>query len=184
MTIQSNDVLSPFQFEVKQVQRGECENTYGTGGTVWPASLVLIKYLEQLVTSKDDKIWKLMGKQRGESLNICELGAGTAVASIAASVLFPDSLIMCTDGDELVVGLGEENIKSVGRKRLEGEGYIIGSSILYPRKYMWGDGTILSALSSCVESSSRLTSAPASASASFDLIIFSGMCQSMTIQIY
>ncbi len=32
-------------FQVKQFQRGEVENTYGTGATVWPASLVLLKYL-------------------------------------------------------------------------------------------------------------------------------------------
>ena len=33
------------EFQVKQVQRGEVENTYGTGATVWPASMVLLKYL-------------------------------------------------------------------------------------------------------------------------------------------
>jgi hypothetical protein len=32
--------------QIEQVQRGEIENTYGTGATVWPASLVLVKYLE------------------------------------------------------------------------------------------------------------------------------------------
>ena len=31
------------QFNVLQVQRGEVEGTYGTGATVWPAAMVMLK---------------------------------------------------------------------------------------------------------------------------------------------
>lgn len=168
--IGQEEVATLFQFRVKQVQRGETENTYGTGGTVWPASLVLMKYLEKIVTSRDERLWKLIGKRPGDSLNIVELGAGTGVASIAAGVLFPNSSIICTDGEERVVGLADENIRLNSCKSIQGErGYVVGSSVIYPRKYSWGDGTIMKELTCCCKDS-LLSVWP---SPSFDLVIFS-----------
>lgn len=138
---------SVFKFHVKQVQRGEIEETYGTGATVWPASMVLLKYLEHMVTKNDGKMWNFVGKTRGDSLNIGDLGAGTGVTSIAAAMLFEKSFVICTDGCEKVVGLAKENIGNVGM--LEGNGsYKLGSSLLRGSKYWWGDGTIVKELHS------------------------------------
>ena len=52
-------------FSVQQIQRGEVEETYGTGACVWPAAIVLIKYLEQNAATI------VAGKK------ILDLGAGT-----------------------------------------------------------------------------------------------------------
>jgi len=138
---------NPYKFHVKQVQRGEIEETYGTGATVWPASMVLLKYLEHMVVKNDGRIWNLVGKTKGDSMNIGDLGAGTGVTSIAAALLFDKSFVICTDGCEKVVDLAKENIGNVGM--LEGKGfYKLGSSLLRGSKYWWGDGTIVKELHS------------------------------------
>ena len=36
------------KLNVQKVQGGETTGTYGTGATVWPASMVLLKYMEAL----------------------------------------------------------------------------------------------------------------------------------------
>jgi predicted nicotinamide N-methyase len=88
-------------FRVRQVQRGELEGTYGTGATVWPASMVLIKYLE---------------RQSGlvEGKHVIDLGSGTGVTSVAAAILKARSVV-CTDGEAPVVQLALENIRSASR---------------------------------------------------------------------
>jgi predicted nicotinamide N-methyase len=87
-------------FSVRQVQRGEIDGTYGTGATVWPASLVLIKYLE--------KTGLVAGR------HVVDLGAGTGVTSIAAALLGAASCV-CTDGEEPVVRLSRDNIRAVAQ---------------------------------------------------------------------
>jgi predicted nicotinamide N-methyase len=84
-------------FHVQQVQRGECENTYGTGATVWPASLVLMRYLERHAEA-------LLQGQR-----VIDLGSGTGITSIAAALLGARHVI-CTDGEASVVALARRNI--------------------------------------------------------------------------
>jgi predicted nicotinamide N-methyase len=90
--------VSGHAFSVRQIQRGEIDGTYGTGATVWPASLVLIKYLEKngLVAGR----------------HVVDLGAGTGVTSIAAALLGAASCV-CTDGEEPVVRLSRDNIRAV-----------------------------------------------------------------------
>jgi len=153
---------SLYKFHVKQVQRGEIEETYGTGATVWPASMVLLKFLEHLVVTNDCRIWDLVGKTKGDQLNIGDLGAGTGVTSIAAAMLFQNSFVICTDGCEKVVGLSKENIANAGLP----EGTVLhklGSSLVAASKYWWGDGTILNELHSFQ-----------GMGASFDIILVSG----------
>lgn len=140
----SQDETYPIQiendsFQVRQVQRGEIDGTYGTGATVWPASIVLIKYLEQ------------SGLLRGK--HVVDLGAGTGVTSIAAALLGAKSCV-CSDGEEPVVRLATENIKQAAQ--------VLGSSEIAATKerenatnctmirdcpistqvYWWGTGTI------------------------------------------
>lgn len=104
--------------QVHQVQRGEVEGTFGTGATVWPASIVLLKYLErnpQLVANKQ----------------IVDLGAGTGITSIAAAVLGA-KLVVCTDGTKSVVKLANDNVNQVPADI---------SSHIQVRQYWWGDGS-------------------------------------------
>lgn len=63
------------KFSVMQVQRGEVENTYGTGATVWPAAVVLVKYLEHLATVSESSSENLMRDKV-----VVDLGAGTGVS--------------------------------------------------------------------------------------------------------
>lgn len=93
-------------FTVLQVQRGELEGTYGTGATVWPASVVLIKYLERHAAAL------IRGKR------VVDLGAGTGVTSIAAAVLGASHCI-CTDGEATVVQLARDNIQRAAKELTE-----------------------------------------------------------------
>jgi predicted nicotinamide N-methyase len=90
-------------FSVLQVQRGELEGTYGTGATVWPAAVVMIKYLERHRESL------LKGKK------VIDLGSGTGVTSIAAAILGARHVI-CTDGEPRVVQLAHDNIKRASQQ--------------------------------------------------------------------
>ena len=145
-------------FSVRQVQRGEVEGTYGTGATVWPAAMVLIKYLERHSMTPGSKV-SLRGKQ------VVELGAGTGILSIVATLLGSAS-VMCTDGEESVVELSVKNIIRAGHQlssQLEssqhesnlgtkietsypdcngtGTNTIINGCPIQGTKYWWGDGT-------------------------------------------
>lgn len=90
-------------FSVLQVQRGELEGTYGTGATVWPAAVVMIKYLER----HSESIIK--GKK------VIDLGSGTGVTSIAAAVLGARHVI-CTDGEPRVVQLAQDNLERASQQ--------------------------------------------------------------------
>lgn len=117
-------------FTVRQVQRGEIDGTYGTGATVWPASLVLIKYLE--------KSNLLHGK------HVVDLGAGTGITSIAAAVLGAKSCV-CTDGEEPVVRLARDNIREAAQELGETDNTFplrIRGCPVFTQLYWWGKGTI------------------------------------------
>ena len=131
-------------FSVKQVQRGEIEGTYGTGATVWPAALVLVKYLEKHRQS-------LM-----EGKFVVDLGSGTGVTSIAAAMLGA-SHVICTDGQENVVKLASENISDaaagggndeLGTTGTRNDDSSIAGLIeikncpIDVRVYWWGDGSM------------------------------------------
>jgi predicted nicotinamide N-methyase len=127
-------------FSVMQVQRGELEGTYGTGATVWPAAVVMIKYLERHSESI------LKGKK------VIDLGSGTGVTSIAAAVLGAQHVI-CTDGEPRVVQLARDNIEratqQLGGHTGESESNEASSSsttiadcTVESQTYWWGTGTI------------------------------------------
>jgi predicted nicotinamide N-methyase len=108
-------------FYVRQIQRGEVEGTYGTGATVWPASMVLLKYLERhpdIVANK----------------TVVDLGGGTGVTSIAASLLGAKNVV-CTDGIEAVVRLAEQNIIDAKVNRTQVCNYWWGSGTLQPQTF-------------------------------------------------
>jgi hypothetical protein len=110
-------------FVVQQVQRGEVEGTYGTGATVWPAAIVLIKYIERSCWLQSNDV-------------VVDLGSGTGVTSIAAAFLMTATnpthqlqlsenndlcnlsqhgRVICTDGEDSVVQLARDNIVGVTR---------------------------------------------------------------------
>ena len=136
--------IKGISFSVQQVQRGEVEGTYGTGATVWPAAMVLIKYLEKHSEC-------LKGKR------VVDLGSGTGVTSLAAAVLGATQVI-CTDGEESVVQLAFENINDAvdeiaHSKKGEAKDatttttrttspVIVHNCPLTVRKYWWGDGSM------------------------------------------
>ena len=95
-------------FSILQIQRGEIEGTYGTGACVWPAALVLVKYLERwshpTMNTDDDTHNDLV---RGK--HVVDLGSGTGVTSVAAAILGARRVI-CTDGETKVVQLAKDNI--------------------------------------------------------------------------
>ena len=86
--------------EVVQVQRGEVDGTYGTGATVWPAAVVLCKYLETHATTLV------------QNKCIVDLGAGTGITSLTCAVLGAHS-VLCTDGPTSVVQLAHDNVRRV-----------------------------------------------------------------------
>lgn len=123
---ESSTRLRRRNFSVQQVQRGEVEGTYGTGATVWPAAVVLIKYLErnnhdQIRKSKKDKDGKLYQDFCDDSVitlrgrHVIDLGGGTGITSIAAALLGAISVV-CTDGEESVVRLARNNIRRASRE--------------------------------------------------------------------
>lgn len=95
------------QFSVMQIQRGEIEGTYGTGACVWPAALVLIKYLERWSGDDDRDVWS--------NKHVVDLGSGTGVTSVAAAILGARHVV-CTDGEARVVQLARDNIVHARRE--------------------------------------------------------------------
>lgn len=112
-------VIQSQQLQARQVQRGEVEGTYGTGATVWPASMVLLKYLEK-------NPFLIQGK------SVVDLGAGTGITSIAAAILGA-SRVVCTDGTASVVRLASDNVKHNSQR--------VGN-VIDVREYSWGDGSL------------------------------------------
>lgn len=122
---QNNRRLRRRNFSVHQVQRGEVEGTYGTGATIWPAAVVLIKYLERNTNygssrngndtdNSGQKIHHNVGIDNSavtlRGRHVIDLGGGTGVTSIAAALLGATSVV-CTDGEESVVRLARNNIR-------------------------------------------------------------------------
>jgi predicted nicotinamide N-methyase len=121
-------------FSVRQVQRGEIDGTYGTGATVWPASMVLLKYLEKYPSKVTHK-------------SVVDLGAGTGVTSLAAAVLGARRVV-CTDGIESVVKLAQENVNEAFQQFEQGHadrtngGFVADSQMLQVCDYWWGSGKL------------------------------------------
>mmetsp|Transcript_6729 Transcript_6729/g.7733 ORF Transcript_6729/g.7733 Transcript_6729/m.7733 type:complete len:321 (-) Transcript_6729:70-1032(-) len=100
---------------------GKNANNCGTGATIWPASLVLVKYLEK------------MGKSKLENKTVLDLGSGTAITSMAAALLGA-KLVLCTDGNSAVVNLAISNVQHFCNKKHSKD------EVLKVREYLWGDG--------------------------------------------
>jgi predicted nicotinamide N-methyase len=109
------------EFSVLQVQRGELEGTYGTGATVWPASVVLLKYLQRHSES-------LLREKR-----VVDLGSGTGVTSIGAALLGA-SHVICTDGEASVVKLAQDNVTRAAQQ------CDLGGKVDV-HEYWWGSGS-------------------------------------------
>lgn len=116
------------RFTVQQVQRGEVEGTYGTGATVWPAALVLVKYLERNPSL-------LQGKK------VADLGSGTGITSVA-SVILGASIVICTDGEDSVVQLAQRNVEHVQQEWKDNELQYISSGKCSVQRYCWGDDSM------------------------------------------
>ena len=138
-----------FDFTVRQVQRGEIEGTYGTGATVWPASIVLVKYLQHLEEQQKQPPTLSPCCVRGR--RILELGGGTGVATSAAALLGA-SYCVCTDGEDSVVQLARDNIRQTALQWDKHVGHdntlditttaapatAIGDCPVAVQKYWWG----------------------------------------------
>jgi len=116
----------------------ECE--FGTGATVWPGSIVLMKYLERMAHDPS-RINVLMGK------TVADLGSGTAITSIASALLGAD-VVVSTDGCDPVVELACRNIHDA-ISTLGGEGddqrpmhrrCSFRGCEMIARRYLWGEG--------------------------------------------
>jgi len=128
------------EFSVRQVQRGEVEGTYGTGATVWPAAIVLMKYLEKHAE-------KLLWNKR-----CVDLGSGTGITSIAAALLGAKEVI-CTDGEPNVVKLAIDNLDRVMEELVKTAHDDVENISNTERKikgcpfsvqeYWWGSGSIV-----------------------------------------
>lgn len=119
-------------FSVRQVQRETL------GATVWPAAMVLMKYLEKHAeTLLEDK-------------RCVDLGSGTGITSFGSALLGAKEVI-CTDGEPNVVKLAKDNLNHVAEEiarvgvkvETSGDGTtsICGCPI-HVQKYWWGTGTI------------------------------------------
>lgn len=150
------DNSSPVQFHVRQVfpkdqNEQASSDDLGTGATVWPGAIVLLKYLEKLA---HDPLREnvLHGKV------IVDLGSGTAITSLA-SALLGARLVFCTDGCDPVVDLARQNIHNANLE-LRNTDQSMGSSIMgkeesqfdvrgckiIAKRYLWGDNTLLQEL--------------------------------------
>jgi len=117
----------------------------GTGATVWPGSIVLLKYLEKLAHDPQEEN-VLEGKA------VVDLGCGTAVTSIAAALLGAN-FVVCTDGCDPVLALARQNIQDAvssldaggsSRPVLGNKGkprhWDFRGSKMYAQRYRWGEG--------------------------------------------
>lgn len=99
---------------VRQVQEGE-EIAIGTGSAVWPAAVVLSKFLERHEDILRDKI-------------VLDLGSGTGILGIAANIMGA-AKVVCTDVEE-VQELLRENIHTAGVEDVTAEVYYWGQDPL------------------------------------------------------
>lgn len=101
-----------FELEVKNVnikisQRKHAEITgIGTGGNVWNAPIVLIKYLEKRIKNDPSFVQSMSNKR------FIELGSGTGIIGLAYSLLFPDLKSFLMTDQKQVLPIIEENIKN------------------------------------------------------------------------
>ena len=138
-------------FHVRQIFPKGSEEL-GTGATVWPCSIVLLKYLEKMAHDPQ-KQNTLAGK------SVIDLGSGTAIASIGCALLGANSVV-CTDGCESVVNLAHRNIRDaislLEPKVGEEESSILPTTSvakstyqfcrgckIFAQKYRWGEGITL-----------------------------------------
>ena len=160
-----SDNSSPVKFHVRQVfpqhdnnnnqtEQQASSDLLGTGATVWPGSMVLLKYLEKLAHDPHQQN-VLQGKV------IADLGSGTAITSLA-SALLGARLVFCTDGCDPVVDLARENIHNANleltnntddieslcsstEKEERCQFHVRGCKII-AKRYLWGDSTLLQEL--------------------------------------
>lgn len=132
----------------KSVSEGDCE--LGTGATVWPGSIILLKYLEKIAHDPHQEN-VLAGA------TVADLGSGTAITSVA-SALLGAKLVVCTDGCDPVVELARRNIREAvsalgsggevaspesadgGDTMHECKHYDLRGCKLIAQKYRWGEG--------------------------------------------
>lgn len=120
--------VNGIRFSVQQVQRGEVEGTYGTGATVWPAAIALVKYLERNPSL-------LQGKK------VVDLGSGTGITSVASAILGA-STVICTDGEDNVVKLARSNVQHVQEEWKSEEVRSVSFGNLSVQRYWWGDDSM------------------------------------------
>mmetsp|Transcript_9378 Transcript_9378/g.16987 ORF Transcript_9378/g.16987 Transcript_9378/m.16987 type:complete len:302 (-) Transcript_9378:128-1033(-) len=114
---------------VRQVQQNYAgDDSLGTGATVWPAAVVLIKYLEKCPQILRHK-------------TVADLGSGTGVTSIAAAHLGA-SLVVCTDGCDPVVDLAKSNVAHAKELANSGDEKSMKDCEIRVRNYQWNDGTM------------------------------------------
>jgi predicted nicotinamide N-methyase len=131
----TDEQSTTINFSVQQVQRGELENTYGTGATVWPAAHVLVKYLEKNPNLVQNK-------------RVVDLGSGTGVTSVACALLGA-SHVTCTDGEDTVVQLATDNILHAAKEihdsstvNSDNPKAIIHNCPIHVQKLWWGKDTV------------------------------------------
>ncbi|CAB9496297.1 Protein-lysine methyltransferase METTL21D [Seminavis robusta] len=124
-------------FQVQQMQRGEIEGTYGTGACVWPAAMVLVKYMERHSHLLRQKV-------------VVDLGSGTGLTSIAAAILGA-KVVVCTDGCDPVVQLARDNIRKAAAKTTgssdndnddQNAAVMIQGCPIYTQELWWGRDSI------------------------------------------
>jgi predicted nicotinamide N-methyase len=133
------------------MKNDEVDPVYGTGNTVWPGSIVLLKYIEKLAQRNDNPFM---------NRTVADLGAGTAITTIAAA-LFGAKFVACTDGCSHVVKLAASNVQHA-IEELNGmtdhlssdvsdeteckctneQRYDINGCKVVVQKYLWGGGSI------------------------------------------
>ena len=113
-----------FSFTMAQVHDKVSQQNnldYGTGAFIWPASMVLLKFLEHQClsyTHDDDDDDNHNDKKVNFSLHkksVLDLGSGTGITSVAAALLGA-SMVICTDGSEPVVQLAKCNVERVEKE--------------------------------------------------------------------
>ena len=114
--------------EISQIPNPETSGI-GTGGQVWPAALVLAKYIEKKYTSLS----------LFNNMSVCELGSGTGVDSIACIVLgFKHVVITDQDG---VFPLIIKNCQKLLNFQIDSTGlkYTNNSQCIHICSYDWGE---------------------------------------------
>lgn len=132
----------------KSPDEDDCE--FGTGATVWPGSIVLLKYLEKL--AHDPRVENTL-----KDKTVADLGSGTGITTVA-SALLGAKLVVCTDGCDPVVDLARQNIHDAitmlgpcsggidstlpcAKPTLDDGGHcVLRGCKMIAQKYRWGEG--------------------------------------------